>query len=954
MKKRLFITITTGIILLLTTSCPIPLTEDLFKKVTDEINPVIVITSPESGSSYASIVLVEGTVTDATTAAGDLGTVDSLSFSVLSTNISETVEFNDEGSFSFTFSTSGLSGSFTVQIMAKDKNGNVQTASITLVDEGAIPSFNAEPQNKSVILTWDAVPLTESYTLLYTANGSYPSDINGISLGGVTSPYTLLNLENGNLHVFQLKTVTTGGDENLSDYTSAIPLSKTTITPSVSEEYGSLTIGWNEIEGSDEYTLWRGESGNDLYSYARVAGNSFTDVSVTDGQTYFYAVSPALSDEIRCEPASGQTWPFPPSALGYGGTVSLYQSSNLDYEDGYVYAVHDSGIDIIDVTDPDNPITCSTITSPQGLDQRAVKVTGEYAYIAEYYYNAYDAGDPLNDMSAMRIYDISNSYSPELKGSCEYTSAGEKYQFSHIDVNSTHACVTLMERATSEYRIKLFNISINTNPYDYNTEVNKGEYILPAFIMDVSVEDDYAYVAVEDSGSPANSGLYILNVAADPDTPTLAGSETGNASLTKPRGLFVSNSIVYLADYFSGLRIINAANPGTLSDECTFDPGTGTGNDVKVIGNIAYIAMSSGGLYIIDISDYLNPVIIRNYEVPSAADNVEISNSYDAYVIDHTKGLRIFKINFPNNPTLQGSYDTSLPSFKQFQVVDTYAYVAAVTNGFRIVDISNPSAPTLAGSFPTPNANSVFIQGTIAFIADAMEDLVILDISDPSQPALLGSIDSGLGGNDLEVYGDYAYIAGGGSLATYNIAAPATPELVRYWDIYGGYDIERYGDNLYLLTDGAAGDLVTVFDISIPDNPVKTGVAALASDNLHYLARYENYMYATGNNHGIHIVDISSSTNPSEVNTMYDEVGIDFRGIKIAGSYAFIATLEEGLKILDLSEDPENPAEIGSYMPPDTTDRMVTVDVYGNYAYYTEIDTSDTYRSFRVLKLENQ
>jgi hypothetical protein len=41
-------------------------------------------------------------------------------------------------------------------------------------------------------------------------------------------------------------------------------------------------------------------------------------------------------------------------------------------------------------------------------------------------------------------------------------------------------------------------------------------------------------------------------------------------------------------------------------------------------------------------------------------------------------------------------------------------------------------------------------------------------------------------------------------------------------------------------------------------------------------------------------------------------------------------------------------------MPPDTTDRMVTVDVYGNYAYYTEIDTSDTYRSFRVLKLENQ
>jgi len=951
MKKGLFFTITAGIILLLTTSCPIPLTEDLFKKVTDEINPVIVITSPEAGSSYASIVLFEGRVSDATTAEGDPGTVDSLSFTVLSTDISETVEFDDEGSFSFTFSTSGLSGSFTVQITAKDKNGNVQTASITLVDEGAIPSFIAEPQNKSVRLSWNDIPLAESYTLLYTANGSYPSEHNGISLEEVSSPYTVENLRNGNLHVFQLKAVTTGGDENLSDYTSAIPLSKTTITPSVTEEYGSITIGWNEIEGSDEYNLWRGESGNDLYSYARVGGSSFTDVNVIDGQTYFYSVSPTLSDDIISAPASGQTWPFPPSALGYAGTVSLYQSSNMDYEDGYVYAVYDSGVDIIDVTDPDNPVSCSTITSPQGLDLRAVKVTGDYAYIAEYYYNAYDAGDPLNDMSAIRIYNISNHYSPELTGSCEYTAAGDKYQFSNIDVNSTHACVTLRERATSEYRIKLFNIETKTSPYDYNGEINKGEYILPAFIMDAAVEDDYAYVAVEDSGTPANSGLYILNIAADPDTPSLTGSETNNTSLTKPRGLFVSNSIVYLADYFAGLRIIDAVNPEALSDECTYNPGTGTGTDVKVIGNIAYIAMSSGGLFVIDISDYLNPVIIRNYEVPSAANHVDISESYDAYVIDNTKGLRIFKINFPNNPTLTGSYDTSFPSFKQFQVVDTYAYLAAVTNGFRIIDISNFSAPSLAGSYPTPNANSVFIQGDIAFIADAMEDLIILDISDPSQPTLLGSIDSGLGGNDIEVYGDYAYIAGGGSLASYDISKPSAPVLLRYWDIYGGYDIERYGSSLYLLTDGSAGDLVTVFDISIPDNPVKTGVAALASDNLHYMARYGNYMYATGNNHGIHIVDISSSTNPSEVNTMYDEVGIDFRGIKIAGSYAFIVTLEEGLKILDLSEDPENPAEIGSYMPPGTTDRMVTVDVCGNYAYYTEIDTTDTYRSFRVLEL---
>ncbi|GAG99930.1 unnamed protein product, partial [marine sediment metagenome] len=109
----------------------------------------------------------------------------------------DVIEANEDGSFSFQFPTTGFSGPMVVKVTAEDWNGNRVEASITLVDEGAIPSFTATPGNIQVTLYWDPVPLAESYTLYYTDNDALPSADYGFKVDNVSSPYTLTNLENG-------------------------------------------------------------------------------------------------------------------------------------------------------------------------------------------------------------------------------------------------------------------------------------------------------------------------------------------------------------------------------------------------------------------------------------------------------------------------------------------------------------------------------------------------------------------------------------------------------------------------------------------------------------------------------------------------------------------------------------------------------------------------------------
>src|SRR6056297_2886395 len=142
---------------LVVTACGQPFDTDLMTQVSDRSAPAISIVTPRNGSSYAAVVLVEGTISDSVTDGGEPGQAVMVDYQVLSTSISGSTTIADDGTFSFSFETTGLSGSLTVRIAATDWNANEHEELITLVNEGAVPSFMAVPGNQTVTLSWDDV-----------------------------------------------------------------------------------------------------------------------------------------------------------------------------------------------------------------------------------------------------------------------------------------------------------------------------------------------------------------------------------------------------------------------------------------------------------------------------------------------------------------------------------------------------------------------------------------------------------------------------------------------------------------------------------------------------------------------------------------------------------------------------------------------------------------------------
>jgi hypothetical protein len=234
--------------------------------------------------------------------------------------------------------------------------------------------------------------------------------------------------------------------------------------------------------------------------------------------------------------------------------------------------------------------------------------------------------------------------------------------------------------------------------------------------------------------------------------PTLVGNyDTSGYALD----VEVVGNYAYVADYYSGLQIIDISNPTTPTLKGNYDT-SGYAYGVQVVGNYAYVADYYSGLQIIDISNPTTPTLKGNYDTSDLAFGVQVVGNY-AYVADFNSGLQIIDISNPSTPTLKGNYDTSGLAI-DVQVVGNYAYVTDYDSGLQIIDISNPTTPTLKGNYDTYYATGVQVVGNYAYVADDSSGLQIIDISNPSTPTLKGNYDTSGYAIDVQVVGNYAYV----------------------------------------------------------------------------------------------------------------------------------------------------------------------------------------------------
>ncbi|MHC4675676.1 MAG: LVIVD repeat-containing protein [Planctomycetota bacterium] len=246
------------------------------------------------------------------------------------------------------------------------------------------------------------------------------------------------------------------------------------------------------------------------------------------------------------------------------------------------------------------------------------------------------------------------------------------------------------------------------------------------------------------------AGSYVLYSIDASDPYDLVYIIRTGAGQDKAYDPVVADDKLYVASWFSGLRVYNISNPGYFSLLWAYNADT------------AYAAYWGVDVY-----------RERAYATASAAPN---SAYYGMRILD------IAETGYPNpNDRLVGFLNTSDRNVDGVAVRGSYAYY---TDGesFEVANISDETNPYIMKQFYFPdsyNFNGVCLNGDYAYVygRGGTPNFIVFDISDPTNPVNIKEMPNGLGASDVCLFGDYALLATSG-LVTLNVTNPANPTVV--------------------------------------------------------------------------------------------------------------------------------------------------------------------------------
>lgn len=148
---------------------------------------------------------------------------------------------------------------------------------------------------------------------------------------------------------------------------------------------------------------------------------------------------------------------------------------------------------------------------------------------------------------------------------------------------------------------------------------------------------------------------------------------------------------------------------------------------MQVIGNLAYVADSGGGLLILDLGNPAAPVRLGGYDTSGFASWVQVVGSI-AYVADGSAGLQILDVGNPANPTRVGGLNIG-GSALSVSVIGSVAYVPDGGDRLRLVAVDDPAAPMLFGSYYTrSSAQCAQIKDDLLYVSGGIGGLHIFKL----------------------------------------------------------------------------------------------------------------------------------------------------------------------------------------------------------------------------------
>jgi hypothetical protein len=378
----------------------------------------------------------------------------------------------------------------------------------------------------------------------------------------------------------------------------------------------------------------------------------------------------------------------------------------------YAYIADDDYLRIIDISDPLNPQFAGYYVSPGNIHN--LYVEGVYAYLANSsYFRIIDVSDPMNCVevsnltlfsydiavsmpyayivgeTSFNVIDISDPANPQLTGT--FSTPGKTHD---VVISGLYAFI-----ASHGSGLRIIDISDPEKAWEV------GYCHTPSFgAHGVFVSGSYAYIA-------AHEGLSVIDISTLNKPEQVGYCETPGSAFD----VFVSGHYAYIADwaFFTVIDISDPRNP-TEVGQCDQ-----IGDQVVVSGQYAFVcAEDIGKIGVIDISEPENPTEVNTIYLWSSVTGIWVSGMY-LYATEFDFGLYVIDISDPLNPEIVGYrvwYD-----FSGVYVSGLYAYVIRQSNELCIFDISNPSHPDFVGwyqHYASLLYNAVYCAGRYIYIGD--------------------------------------------------------------------------------------------------------------------------------------------------------------------------------------------------------------------------------------------
>lgn len=556
-----------------------------------------------------------------------------------------------------------------------------------------------------------------------------------------------------------------------------------------------------------------------------VAGGAVTAVMAANGKVYAGAGARLLVFQPDASAPSGYSRSSASAPL-----TDLVRGIAVQNGRAYV-AAGAAGLCIFDVSQSGDPVALGSLATPGYAE--GVAVVGTHAFVAD---------GPLG----LRVVDVSNPARP-----VEVGSAFEGRQAMAVTIRDHYALV-----AAGGAGLLVGDVANPAQPVELAGAAMTG------YAAGIVLKGNYAYLM--DSWG----GIGIVNVA-NPAQPILVSTYATPGWALK--GAITGNTLV-VADAYRGVRQLDLSDPLHPSETASSEASLGDANDVAIdgarvwiadryagltagtlggglaltpaydtfarawsvtiAGNYAYVAAMERGLRIVDISDPAHPLEVGVYPVCNAA-SVTVNGSYaylSVFFGGDTTGFHVVDVSDPRNPKRAGFIPlTVLPMNvpRDHTSVGTISYVTNET-GLIVIDAANPASPVVAGFAAAPAGGptlGVVVRNNVAYVAQESGGLDTFDVSNPRAPKLLGTETNCNSPQDVDLFGNYAIVAGMGGSCVVDVSDPAHPHALTLSGGLGpGRGVSVSGSLAYLASSGAA---IQAFDLTNPAAPAARGSYAL-------------------------------------------------------------------------------------------------------------------------------